>query len=89
MEIDVYGCANIAGEALSCDSATNLATALDSVVATCTGCNRHSDDSIGGASVAIDGDHSPGTWTSAPHAGADTCATQAYVTIDLLSLIHI
>merc|ERR1711964_568466 len=33
--------------------------------------------------MGIDMDHSPGAWTSSPHAGADTCATQAYVNIDL------
>ena len=53
------------------------------VVATCTGCDRHSNDDVGGAATTIDGDHSPGTWTSSPHSSHPTCATQAYVTIDL------
>ena len=41
---------------------------LPGVVATCTGCGRHSDDSVGGGAAAIDMDHSPGGWTTAPHA---------------------
>ena len=59
---------------------------LDGVVATCTGCDRHSNDEVGGAATTIDMNHSPGAWTSSPHSTQGTCATQAYVTIDLGAL---
>ena len=70
------------GGAIDCTDNIQL-EALPGVVATCTGCDRHSNDDVGGAATTIDGDHSPGTWTSAPHSSQPTCATQAYVTIDL------
>ena len=73
---------NLFTKGISCDTELNLSDDAG-VVATCTGCDRHSNDDVGGAAVTIDGDHSPGTWTSAPHSTQPTCATQAYVTIDL------
>ena len=70
------------GGAIDCTDNIQL-EALDGVVATCTGCDRHSNDDVGGAATTIDGDHSPATWTSSPHSSHPNCATQAYVTIDL------
>ena len=37
----------------------------------------------GNPGTVIDMDHTPGAWTSSPTADYPTCASQAYMTIDL------
>ena len=68
--------------ALECDTTINL-DQLDTVVASMGAENGGAFNDRGNPGTVVDMDHTPGAWTSSPTADYDTCADQAFMTINL------
>ena len=66
----------------SCDATCDASINLDQLDGVTASAGPNMDDR-GNPGTVIDMDHTPGAWTSSPTADLPTCASQAYMTIDL------